>query len=169
MNPVALKTAAKIGFPVDHIIGNIWSNSEEDVIPPGPQAIGYVAITTHPSGRDFAVLHDVDKYVLSAGKGNMEDPKRVGTGYYNLGIDNGILNVEAVRVAQAKFGNKPLTGEQVRWGFEHIAHRRRAPEGAGRRRGCCSPSSSRAPTTRAAARFASKSGTARSGWSSATG
>ena len=33
MNPVALKTAAKIGFPVDHIIGNIWSNSEEDVIP----------------------------------------------------------------------------------------------------------------------------------------
>jgi len=62
----------------------------------------------------------VDKYVLSAGKGNMTDPKRVGTGYYNLGINNGILNVEAVRVAQAKFGNKPLTGEQVRWGFEHI-------------------------------------------------
>jgi branched-chain amino acid transport system substrate-binding protein len=50
----------------------------------------------------------------------MEDPKRVGTGYYNLGINNGILNVEAVRVAQGKFGVKPLTGEQVRWGFEHI-------------------------------------------------
>ncbi len=120
MNPVALKTAAKIGFPVDHIIGNIWSNSEEDVIPAGPAAIGYVAITTHPSGRDFPVLKEVDKYVLSAGKGNMSDPKRVGTGYYNLGINNGILNVEAVRVAQAKYGNKPLTGEQVRWGFEHI-------------------------------------------------
>jgi branched-chain amino acid transport system substrate-binding protein len=25
-----------------------------------------------------------------------------------------------VRVAQAKFGNKPLSGEQVRWGFEHL-------------------------------------------------
>ncbi len=121
MNPVALKTAAKTGFPVDHIIGNIWSNSEEDVIPAGPAGVGYVSITTHPSGRDFDVLRDVDKYVLSAGKGNMQDPKRVGSVYYNLGIVNGILNVEAVRVAQAKYGNKPLTGEQVRWGFEHIA------------------------------------------------
>ena len=33
MNPVALKTAQKVGYPVDHIIGNVWSNSEEDVIP----------------------------------------------------------------------------------------------------------------------------------------
>ena len=120
MNPVALKTAAKTGFPVDHIIGNIWSNSEEDVIPAGPAAAGFIAITTHPSGRDFPVLEEVDKYVLKAGHGNMADPKRVGTGYYNLGINNGILNVEAVRVAQAKFGQKPLTGDQVRWGFEHI-------------------------------------------------
>jgi len=120
MNPVAIKTAAKVGFPVDHIIGNIWSNSEEDVIPAGPAGVGYLAITTHPSGRDFPVLKDVDKYVLQAGKGNMADPKRVGTGYYNLGINNGILNVEAVRVAQEKYGKKPLTGDQVRWGFEHI-------------------------------------------------
>ncbi len=46
MNPVALKTAAKTGFPVDHIIGNVWSNSEEDVIPAGDAAKGYTAITT---------------------------------------------------------------------------------------------------------------------------
>ena len=31
-----------------------------------------------------------------------------------------ILNVEALRVAQARSGNKPLTGQQVRWGFEHM-------------------------------------------------
>jgi branched-chain amino acid transport system substrate-binding protein len=40
--------------------------------------------------------------------------------YYNLGVVNGILNVEAVRVAQRKYGKRPLTGEEVRWGFEHI-------------------------------------------------
>lgn len=121
MNPVALKTATKVGFPVDHIIGNVWSNSEEDVLPAGAAGNGYLAVTTHPSGRDFDVIKAVDKYVLAAGKGNMQDPKRVGSVYYNLGIVNGILNVEAVRVAQGKFGNKPLTGEQVRWGFENIA------------------------------------------------
>ena len=38
MNPVALKTAQKVGFPADHIIGNVWSNSEEDVIPAGDAA-----------------------------------------------------------------------------------------------------------------------------------
>ncbi|KAB0583010.1 ABC transporter substrate-binding protein [Ideonella dechloratans] len=121
MNPVALKTAQKVGYPTDHIIGNIWSNSEEDVTPAGAAAKGYIAITTHPSGTAFPVLQGIKKDVIDAGKGNLADPKRFGTVYYNLGVENGILNVEAVRLAQARFGNKPLTGEQVRWGFEHLA------------------------------------------------
>jgi branched-chain amino acid transport system substrate-binding protein len=120
MNPVAIKTAARTGYPVDHIIGNIWSNAEEDVVPAGEAAKGYIAITTHPSGTDFPVLQEIKKYVIDAGKGNLEDPKRFGSVYYNLGVVNGILNVEAVRVAQEKFGHRPLTGEEVRWGFEHI-------------------------------------------------
>ncbi|WP_407659141.1 ABC transporter substrate-binding protein [Methylobacillus arboreus] len=120
MNPVALKTAQKTGFPADHIIGNIWSNSEEDAAPAGTAAKGFISITTHPSGTNFPVLQDIDKTVLKAGKGNLQDAKRFGTVYYNLGVVNGILNVEAVRVAQAKFGKRPLTGEEVRWGFENI-------------------------------------------------
>ena len=31
-----------------------------------------------------------------------------------------MLIAEAIRTAQKKYGNKPLTGEQVRWGFEHL-------------------------------------------------
>lgn len=120
MNPVALKTAQKTGYPADHIIGNIWSNSEEDAAPAGAAAKGFISITTHPSGTQFPVLQGIKKTVLDAGKGNLADPKRFGTVYYNLGVVNGILNVEAVRLAQAKFGKKPLTGEQVRWGFEHL-------------------------------------------------
>ncbi|ASF46608.1 ABC transporter substrate-binding protein [Methylovulum psychrotolerans] len=120
MNPVALKTAQKTGFPADHIIGNIWSNSEDDAAPAGNAAKGFIAITTHPSGTDFQVLQDIKKYVVDAQKGNLEDPKRFGTVYYNLGVVNGILNVEAVRVAQNKYGKRPLTGEEVRWGFENI-------------------------------------------------
>jgi branched-chain amino acid transport system substrate-binding protein len=120
MNPVAIKTAAKTGFPADHIIGNIWSNAEEDVRPAGPVGKGYIAITTHPSGTGFPVLKDIEKYVVKAGKGNLEDQARFGSVYYNLGVVNGILNVEAVRTAQAKFGKRPLTGEEVRWGFENL-------------------------------------------------
>jgi len=120
MNPVALKTARKVGFPADHIIGNIWSNSEEDAAPAGDAAKGFISITTHPSGTSFPVLQQIRAQVIDKGKGNLADPKRFGTVYYNLGVVNGILNVEAVRVAQAKFGKRPLTGEEVRWGFENL-------------------------------------------------
>jgi len=37
-----------------------------------------------------------------AGKGNLADPKRFGTVDYNLGVVNGILNVDALRLAQEK-------------------------------------------------------------------
>ncbi|MBB5415266.1 ABC transporter substrate-binding protein [Paraburkholderia atlantica] len=120
MNSVAIRSAQKVGFPVDHLIGNVWANSEEDVRPAGDAAKGYVSLITQPSGKDFAVIREVEKDVYQAGKGNLQDPTRIGSVYYNLGIVNGILNVEAVRTAQAKFGKRPLTSEEVRWGFEHL-------------------------------------------------
>ncbi len=120
MNPVALKTAQKTGFPADRVIGNIWSNSEDDAQPAGEAAKGFISITTHPSGTNFDVLREINKHVVKAGKGNLKDPAGFGSVYYNLGVVNGILNVEAVRVAQAKFGKRALTGEEVRWGFENL-------------------------------------------------
>ncbi len=120
MNPVALKTAVKTGFPVDHIIGNVWSNSEEDVRPAGAAAKGYIAITTQASGAQYPVLQEIVKTVYGAGKGNLQDKNRIGSVYHNLGIVNGILNVEALRIAQRKFGHHTLTGDQVRWGFENL-------------------------------------------------
>jgi branched-chain amino acid transport system substrate-binding protein len=65
-------------------------------------------------------LQGIQQQVVAKGNGDLADPKRFGTVYYNLGVVNGILNVEAVRIAQEKFGKQPLTGEQVRWGFEHL-------------------------------------------------
>ena len=120
MNPVAMKTARKTGFPVDHIVGNIWSNSEEDVKPAGEAGNGYVAITTQTSGTESKVLQEIVKTVYGAGKGDLADKTRVGSVYHNLGIVNGILTVEAMRIAQAKFGNRMLTGDEFRWGFEHL-------------------------------------------------
>jgi branched-chain amino acid transport system substrate-binding protein len=120
MNPVALKTAVKTGYPVSHIVGNVWSNSEEDVRPAGAAAKGYVAITTQASGSQYPVVQEIVKTVYGAGKGNLDDKARIGSVYHNLGIVNGILNVEAVRIAQAKFGHHTLTGDQVQWGFEHL-------------------------------------------------
>ncbi len=120
MNPVALRTAQKTGFPAQKIIGNVWSNSEEDVLPAGEAAKGYVAITTVAAGDRFPVLKEISSALYDGGKGNLQDRKRLGSVYHNLGVLNGILNVEALRIAQARFGKRTLTGDEVRWGLENL-------------------------------------------------
>ena len=120
VNPVALKTAARFGFPVDHIIGNIWANSSEDVLPAGAAAKGYLALTPYPAGTDFQILKRIKQYILDKGHSDLKDPKSFGSVYYNSGLVNAAVTVEAIRTAQAKFGNRPLTGEEGRWGLEHL-------------------------------------------------
>ncbi len=71
---MALTTAQRNGFPADRIIGNVWSNSEEDVRPAGDAAIGYTAITTQASGKEYPVLQEIIKTVYESGNGNLADP-----------------------------------------------------------------------------------------------
>ncbi len=119
MNPTALKEAARVGFPADHILGVWWSGAEEDVIPAGKAAKGYISSGFHPSGRDFPVIQEILDKVHGQLKGNLS-PQRVGTIYHNRGVYVGIITAEAIRTAQAKFGNRTLTGEELRWGIENL-------------------------------------------------
>ncbi|WP_137936322.1 ABC transporter substrate-binding protein [Chitinivorax sp. B] len=120
MSAAAIKAAAKVGFPRDKMVGVWWAGAEDDVVPAGGVAKGYIAAAFAPSGANYPVVQDIKKVIYGAGKGNMQDSNRVGHANYNRGVVHGILNVEAIRVAQGKFGKKPLTGEQVRWGLEHL-------------------------------------------------
>jgi branched-chain amino acid transport system substrate-binding protein len=120
MNQVAIKEAASKGVKMDHFIGNWWSANDSDVVPAGDGAKGYKGATFHAPGTGFKVHQDIIKIVYGAGKGagKKED---MGAPLYNRGIVNAMLSVEAIRTAMAKFGTKPPTPEQVRWGFEHLA------------------------------------------------
>ncbi len=121
MNPTASKAAAKTGFPREKLIGVWWSGAEEDTIPAGPAAKGFVAAGFNVAGANYPVVADIKKHVYGKNKGNMEDKARVGSVYYNRGVVHGIITVEAIRKAQEKYGKgKALTGEQVRWGFENL-------------------------------------------------
>ena len=119
MNPTALKEAARVGFPATKIVGVWWSGAEEDVIPAGKAAVGYVAAGFHPSGSDFPAIQEILDKVHGAGKGHIS-PQRVGTIYYNRGLISAVITTEAIRTAQGKFGAKPLTGEEIRWGIENL-------------------------------------------------
>jgi branched-chain amino acid transport system substrate-binding protein len=120
MNPVALREAAAVGFPANHIIGPWAAGSEEDVVPAGDAARGYYAAGFHGAGRDYKVIEEIIKEVHDKGRGNIE-LARVGSVFYNRGVVNGIVTVEAIRKAQERFGHKSLTGEQVRWGIENLS------------------------------------------------
>ena len=121
MNTAALKTAAKTGYPADKLLGVWWAGSEEDVIPAGDAAKGYVSAAFSAPGTNFPVMQDIKTKVYGAGKGNLEDPTRQGSIYHTRGVVYGMIIVEAIRVAQDKYGKgKVMTPEQVRWGLEHL-------------------------------------------------
>ena len=119
MNSVAIKEAAAIKFPMDHFVGNWWSGSESDVLPAGAAAKGYKSATFTGVGTNYEVHKEILKYVYN---GDMAKAKEnhFGEVLYNRGIMNAVYNTEAIRTAMAKFGNKSMTGEQVRWGLENL-------------------------------------------------
>ncbi|NMQ19112.1 ABC transporter permease [Candidatus Competibacter phosphatis] len=121
MNQTAIKAAQKVGFPRDKMIGSWWAGSEEDTVPAGDAAKGYMSATWNVAGKDVPLIADIEKVVYGAGQGNLGDKSKIGTILYNRGVSAAVLSVEAVRKAQEKYGEgKAMTGEQVRWGLENL-------------------------------------------------
>ena len=120
MNATAIKTAQKVGFKRNKIVGNWWAGSEIDTQAAGGKvAKGYYAATLNLSGSDFKVVQDIKKYVYDKGKGGNE--KYLGTVLWNRGVVAALVTVEGVKKAQSKYGNKVMTGAQVRWGLENLS------------------------------------------------
>lgn len=119
MNSTAIKEAVAVGYPREKMYGVWWASAEPDVIPAGADAKGYNGIALQHSSGKVAVHADVLKFVYEKGKGAAKQGD-VGHVLYNRGLLNAMLVVESIRTAQGKFGKKPLTGEQVRWGIENL-------------------------------------------------
>ncbi|HRK17640.1 MAG TPA: ABC transporter substrate-binding protein [Hyphomicrobiaceae bacterium] len=118
MNSTSIKEAAAVAFPRDKILGVWWSGAEPDVTPAGDQSKGYKALMLQHGPGQFAVHADLKKHVVDKGKSAGKDD--FAQVLYNRGLVNSMIGTEAIRTAQEKFGKKPLTGEQIRWGFENL-------------------------------------------------
>lgn len=119
MNSTAIKEAIAVNYPRLQMYGVWWAGAEQDVLPADAAAKGYNSLTLQHSAERTRVHDDILKYVYGRAKGTGKADE-VGQVLYNRGMLNAMLVVEAVRAAQAEFGRKPLTGEQVRWGAEHL-------------------------------------------------
>jgi branched-chain amino acid transport system substrate-binding protein len=122
MNSTAITSAARTNFPRDKMVGVWWAGSEEDVRPAGDAAKGYYAAANVPTGKQYPLVQDIEKVVYGAGKGNLQDPKRIGNVYWNRGVTTAIFWVEAVRNGQ-RIANKKgqtLNGDEMRAGYEAL-------------------------------------------------
>ncbi|MFQ5953633.1 MAG: ABC transporter substrate-binding protein [Kiloniellales bacterium] len=116
---VPLREAARIGFPRDKVIGVWWCGSEEDVIPAGKAAKGYITAAFHAAGSDIPVIQEIFEHVYGKMKGHLS-AARVGSVFYNRGVVFSIATTEAIRRAHKKFGAGPIGGEEMQWGLENL-------------------------------------------------
>jgi branched-chain amino acid transport system substrate-binding protein len=119
MNQVAIKEAASIRYPMDRFIGVWWSGSENDVLPAGKDADGYLSGAFHAPGDGFPVHDDIKKHVYDAGKGAGERD-RIGEVLYNRGLVAAMWTTEAIRTAMEIHDTTEVTSEQVRDGLESL-------------------------------------------------
>lgn len=121
MTPTAIREAQAVGYPRDKMYGIWWASSENDVQDLGAVAKGYNGITIHNSADHGKVHDDLKKYVYEKGQGSDTNGKYVGTIAHTRGMMISMLQVEAIRAAQEKYGKgKHMTREQVQWGFENL-------------------------------------------------
>ena len=121
MNSTAIKEAIAVSYPRLQMYGVWWSAAEPDVLPAEAAAKGYNGITLgHSTENDRPVHKDMIKFLYDKGKGTAAKKEEVGSVLYNRGMISAMLTVEAIRVAQGKYGKRVVTGEEVRWGAEHL-------------------------------------------------
>ena len=120
MNPTAIKQAADINFPMDRLVGNWWSGSDDDARPAGALAKGYTSLDINAVGADFPAIQDIVKYVVDKGKSQVSSKDKVGENFYDRAVLNAALVAEAIRTAQQLTGKKQVNGEDVRRGFESL-------------------------------------------------
>jgi branched-chain amino acid transport system substrate-binding protein len=121
MNSTALREAQATGYPRNKMLGIWWTGAEPDVKDVGEGAKGYSALTLqHGAEHNSKIAKDVLAALHAKGEGT--GPKEeVGDVLYMRGLISAMLAVEGVRKAQERYGKgKVMTGEQVRWGLEHL-------------------------------------------------
>ena len=119
MNQVAIKEAASIRYPMDRFIGVWWSGSENDVLPAGDGADGYLSGAFHQPGGNFPVHDDIRRHVYDKGMG-LGDRDRIGEVLYNRGMVAAMWSSEAIRKAMEIHGTTEIRGKHVRDGLEAL-------------------------------------------------
>jgi len=122
MNSVGMTNAARVGFPRNRMIYVTFGAAEEDMFPAGDAATGTYAMANALPGDQFPLVQKIKEQVYGAGKGNLADPNRIGSVYWNRGLGAAVMWVEALKNAQKMHNKvgKAVTGAEFRDGYEAL-------------------------------------------------
>jgi branched-chain amino acid transport system substrate-binding protein len=121
MTPAAVREAQATGFAREKIYAIWWAGSDHDIKDIGAGAKGYNAITIHNSAAKDKVHADLKTHVYDKGQGTAGGVADASSMAHTRGMMISMLQVEAIRAAQEKFGKgKVMTPEQVKWGMENL-------------------------------------------------
>lgn len=118
---VSIKELKRVGFPLRKVVSFVWGAAEADIEAAGGWAVaeGYNAMQFAGVGSNYPVLDEIRAMYKKDGQ---EPPKEMNsTVYYNRGVLQAAIHLEAIRnaVKDKKSGN--ITGDDVRKGFEKIS------------------------------------------------
>ncbi|HTI79801.1 MAG TPA: ABC transporter substrate-binding protein [Acetobacteraceae bacterium] len=117
---VMLKSLKQSGYPLSKVLGFVWASSEADIMAAGGWNVaqGYHTMQFVGVGDDYPVIKQIIAMYQKEGK---QPPKEMATSvYYNRGIQDAAVHIEALRNALKLTGGKPPTGEDMKKGFEMI-------------------------------------------------
>jgi branched-chain amino acid transport system substrate-binding protein len=117
---VSIKELHRVGYPLNKVVSFVWGSAEADIDAAGgfAAADGYYTMQFAGVGSDFPVLKEIRAMYEKAG--TQPPAAMASTVYYNRGVLQAALAVQAIRNAlQAKPGGA-ITGDDVKKGFEHI-------------------------------------------------
>jgi branched-chain amino acid transport system substrate-binding protein len=117
---VSIKELKGKGYPLSKVIALVWGSSEADIQAAGGYGVaeGYHTMQFAGVGSDFQVIKDIDAMYKAQGK-SLPKEQAISV-YYNRGVMQAALHLEAIRNAiKAKGGAKP-NSEEVKKGMESI-------------------------------------------------
>ncbi|HET6183136.1 MAG TPA: ABC transporter substrate-binding protein [Acetobacteraceae bacterium] len=117
---VALKALRGAGYSLDKVLGFVWASAEADIEAAG----GYGAVQGYHTMQFAGVGDDypVRQQIKAMFKANGQSPPAAmdSTVYYNRGLLDAALHIEAIRQALLKNGGQQPTGSDVQQGFQAI-------------------------------------------------
>jgi branched-chain amino acid transport system substrate-binding protein len=117
---VCIKALKGVGYPLHKVVGFVWASSDADIMAAGGWGAcqGYNTMQFAGVGDDFPVRKQIKDMLKAEGKAVPDYMN--STVFYNRGLLQGALHIEAIRMALKANGGKQPTGAEVKQGFEAI-------------------------------------------------